>query len=206
MGFNGVRKHQKIERPALPLLGRRLGLLVWEEMPSAYRFTRESIAAADARVDRGDRARHLSHPCIVAWVPFNESWGVPDLPAIAAQRHYVAGALPPDEDARSHAAGGRQRRLGERRHRHHRHPRLRCRRRAPGPPLRARRDGAAAVQARPSGRADADGRRPPIRRPAGDAHRVRRHQARAPGPRLGLLGGSRLRRAVSRASPTCSRP
>ena len=33
--------------------------------------------------------RDSSHPCIVAWVPFNESWGVPDLPAIAAQRHYV---------------------------------------------------------------------------------------------------------------------
>jgi hypothetical protein len=34
-------------------------------------------------------ARDASHPCIVAWVPFNESWGVPDLPAIEAQRQYV---------------------------------------------------------------------------------------------------------------------
>jgi hypothetical protein len=24
--------------------------------------------------------RDLSHPCIVAWVPVNESWGVPGLP------------------------------------------------------------------------------------------------------------------------------
>ena len=31
----------------------------------------------------------MSHPCIVAWVPFNESWGVPDLPDSPAQRHYV---------------------------------------------------------------------------------------------------------------------
>ncbi|MEA2544027.1 MAG: hypothetical protein QOH35_5393, partial [Acidobacteriaceae bacterium] len=30
-----------------------------------------------------------SHPCIVAWVPINESWGVPDLPENPAQRHYV---------------------------------------------------------------------------------------------------------------------
>ena len=33
--------------------------------------------------------RDASHPCIVAWVPFNESWGVPDLPDSPAQRHYV---------------------------------------------------------------------------------------------------------------------
>ena len=33
--------------------------------------------------------RDFSHPCIVAWVPFNESWGVPDLPDSPAQRHYV---------------------------------------------------------------------------------------------------------------------
>jgi hypothetical protein len=33
--------------------------------------------------------RDLSHPCLVAWVPFNESWGVPDLPNNPAQRDYV---------------------------------------------------------------------------------------------------------------------
>ena len=88
MGFNGVRKHQKIEDPRYLYWADTLGLLVWAEMPSAYRFTSRSIG----RVTREWTAaveRDLSHPCIVAWVPFNESWGVPDLPAIAAQRHYV---------------------------------------------------------------------------------------------------------------------
>jgi beta-galactosidase/beta-glucuronidase len=88
MGFNGVRKHQKIEDPRYFYWADRLGLLVWEEMPSAYRFTPDSVE----RVTRQWTevvARDRSHPCIVAWVPFNESWGVPDLPAIAAQRHYV---------------------------------------------------------------------------------------------------------------------
>ena len=33
--------------------------------------------------------RDASHPCIVAWVPFNESWGVPNLPMNADERHYV---------------------------------------------------------------------------------------------------------------------
>ena len=88
MGFNGARKHQKIESPRYLYWADVLGLLVWEEMPSAYRFTRESIARLTREwVDVIDR--DSSHPCIVAWVPFNESWGVPDLPAIAAQRHYV---------------------------------------------------------------------------------------------------------------------
>ena len=39
MGFNGVRKHQKIEDPRYLYWADTLGLLVWEEMPSAYRFT-----------------------------------------------------------------------------------------------------------------------------------------------------------------------
>lgn len=88
MGLNGVRKHQKIEDPRYLYWADRLGLLVWEEMPSAYRFTKKAVA----RVTHDWLAamnRDLSHPCIVAWVPFNESWGVPDLPNSAAQRDYI---------------------------------------------------------------------------------------------------------------------
>ncbi len=33
--------------------------------------------------------RDASHPCIVVWVPFNESWGVPDLTATPAHQHCV---------------------------------------------------------------------------------------------------------------------
>ena len=88
MGFNGVRKHQKIEDPRYLFWADHLGLLVWEEMPSAYRFTIDSIE----RVTRewlDVMRRDASHPCIVAWVPFNESWGVPNLPDSPAERHYV---------------------------------------------------------------------------------------------------------------------
>jgi hypothetical protein len=88
MGFNGVRKHQKIEDPRYLYYADRLGLLVWEEMPSAYRFTKASVE----RLTEEWRCvidRDYSHPCIVAWVPFNESWGVPDLPDNPEQRHYV---------------------------------------------------------------------------------------------------------------------
>ena len=88
MGFNGVRKHEKIEDPRYLYWADTLGLLVWEEMPSAYRFTKRSVERV-SREWMDAIARDQSHPCIMAWVPFNESWGVPDLPAIAAQRHYV---------------------------------------------------------------------------------------------------------------------
>jgi beta-galactosidase/beta-glucuronidase len=63
-------------------------LLVWEEMPSAYRFTPTAVERV-MREWAAAVARDRSHPCIVAWVPFNESWGVPDLSQMTEQREYV---------------------------------------------------------------------------------------------------------------------
>jgi beta-galactosidase/beta-glucuronidase len=88
MGFNGVRKHQKIEDPRYLYWADKLGLLVWEEMPSAYRFTRESVELLTREWIEA-MERDLSHPCIIAWVPVNESWGVPNLPDSPQERHYV---------------------------------------------------------------------------------------------------------------------
>ena len=88
MGFNGVRKHQKVEDPRFLHWADREGLMVWAEMPSAYRFgdrAVERLTSEWLRVIERDR----SHPSIVAWVPFNESWGVPDLPTVPSHRHYV---------------------------------------------------------------------------------------------------------------------
>ncbi|HEY9734833.1 MAG TPA: sugar-binding domain-containing protein [Trichocoleus sp.] len=88
MGFNGVRKHQKIEDPRFLYWADVMGLLVWEEMPSAYRFTPKAVE----RITREWTEvieRDASHPCIIAWVPFNESWGVPNLTETPAHRHYV---------------------------------------------------------------------------------------------------------------------
>jgi beta-galactosidase/beta-glucuronidase len=88
MGFNGARKHQKIEDPRYLYWADRLGLLVFEEMPSAYRFTKDSVERL-VRQWLEVLRRDASHPCIVAWVPFNESWGVPNLPESRAERDYV---------------------------------------------------------------------------------------------------------------------
>jgi beta-galactosidase/beta-glucuronidase len=88
MGFNGVRKHQKIESPRYLYWADRLGLFVWEEMPSTYRFTPDSIVRL-TREWLDVLRRDVSHPCIIAWVPMNESWGVPNLPDSRAERHFV---------------------------------------------------------------------------------------------------------------------
>jgi beta-galactosidase/beta-glucuronidase len=89
MGFNGVRKHQKIESPRYLYWADRLGLLVWEEMPSAYRFTRTAIKRLVKEWGEAIE-RDFSHPCIITWVPFNESWGVPELTTVGAHQHAVA--------------------------------------------------------------------------------------------------------------------
>ena len=88
MGFNGVRKHQKIEDPRYLYWADRLGLLVWEEMPSAYRFSPRAITRI---VHEWTEAieRDYSHPCVIVWVPFNESWGVPNLTSAQPHRNAV---------------------------------------------------------------------------------------------------------------------
>ena len=88
MGFNGVRMHQKIEDPRFLYWTDRLGLLVWEEMPSAYQFSKRTVGRLTKQWTEAI-LRDISHPCIVAWVPFNESWGVPNLPDSPAQRNFV---------------------------------------------------------------------------------------------------------------------
>ena len=88
LGFNGVRIHQKVEDPRFLYWCDRLGVLVWSEMASNYLFT-------GVGVDRLVREwleivqRDRSHPSIVAWVPFNESWGVPELATDEAQQSLV---------------------------------------------------------------------------------------------------------------------
>ena len=88
MGFNGVRKHQKIEDPRYLYWADRLGLLVWEEMPSAYRFSPKAITRM-VREWTEAIERDYSHPCIIVWVAFNESWGVPNLTLTQAHRNAV---------------------------------------------------------------------------------------------------------------------
>jgi beta-galactosidase/beta-glucuronidase len=81
-GFNGVRKHQKIEDPRWLYWCDRLGLLVWEEMPNAREWSPQAEDALSTEW-RTAVIRDQNHPCIITWVPVNESMGFPAL----AQHH-----------------------------------------------------------------------------------------------------------------------
>lgn len=78
MGFNGVRKHQKVEDPRFLYWADRKGLLVWGEMANAYQFSPSAVRRFITEW-QDVVIRDINHPCLVAWVPLNESWGVPEI-------------------------------------------------------------------------------------------------------------------------------
>lgn len=82
-GFNGARKHQKIEDPRWLYWCDRLGLLVWEEMPNAREWSSKAEDLLSAEWQDALR-RDFNHPCIICWVPVNESMGFPGL----SQEHF----------------------------------------------------------------------------------------------------------------------
>jgi beta-galactosidase/beta-glucuronidase len=92
LGFNATRIHQKYEDPRFLFWADKLGLLVWEEAPSAYAFTAVAIQRTTTEwIAILDRDR--SHPCIVTWVPLNESWGVPHIAQDPQMRSYARGLV-----------------------------------------------------------------------------------------------------------------
>jgi hypothetical protein len=80
LGFNGARKHQKVEDPRWLYWADTLGFLVWSEMPGFHEHSQEAerrLMAEWSEVVKRDR----DHPSIVAWVPANESFGLGDVDA-----------------------------------------------------------------------------------------------------------------------------
>ncbi len=74
-GYNGARKHQKIEDPRYYYWADKMGILLWGEVPSPYDFTDVTVKnLTDTTLDF--ISRDFNHPSIIAWVPLNESWGV----------------------------------------------------------------------------------------------------------------------------------
>lgn len=87
MGFNGIRIHEKIENPLFLYECDKQGLLVWEEMPSAYNFSNEAISDITAQWQE-IILRDINHPSIITWVTINESWGTFEIRHNKAQQAF----------------------------------------------------------------------------------------------------------------------
>ena len=78
LGFNGARKHQKIEDDRFYYYADVLGYILWSEMPSMYTNTMKSRAVFEKEWME-TVVQHYNHPCVLVWTPLNESWGVVDI-------------------------------------------------------------------------------------------------------------------------------
>ena len=91
LGFNMMRKHIKVEPRRFYYWCDKLGLLVWQDMPSGDAY----IQPQDPDIHRTEESAKqyqtefaavikalANHPSIVMWVPFNEGWGQFDTPRI----------------------------------------------------------------------------------------------------------------------------
>lgn len=74
MGFNMARKHVKVEPDRWYYWCDRLGLMVWQDMPSGKNTTDEDKAQFEREL-RNVILGLYNHPSIIIWVPFNEGWG-----------------------------------------------------------------------------------------------------------------------------------
>ncbi|WP_435017424.1 sugar-binding domain-containing protein [Tundrisphaera sp. TA3] len=92
LGFNMTRKHVKVEPDRWYYWADKLGLLVWQDMPSGEK----SISPSEPDIVRSPESAKIyetelkamidgrrNHPSIVMWVPFNEGWGQYDTKRIA---------------------------------------------------------------------------------------------------------------------------
>jgi hypothetical protein len=84
MGFNMLRKHVKVENRRFYYWCDKMGILVWQDMPSGdisisgsqpdIQKSKESTEQYEYELKRMIETKY-NHPSIIMWVPFNEGWG-----------------------------------------------------------------------------------------------------------------------------------
>jgi hypothetical protein len=84
MGFNMLRKHVKVENRIFYYWCDKLGILVWQDMPSGDKSisgnmpdivkSKEATEQYETELKRMIETKY-NHPSIIMWVPFNEGWG-----------------------------------------------------------------------------------------------------------------------------------
>lgn len=88
LGYNGVRKHMKIEDEKFLFWADVNGLLVWSEFPATYIFCDDAVSNFTEEWMSAVR-QNYSHPSIITWTPFNESWGVPKIKTDKKQQDFT---------------------------------------------------------------------------------------------------------------------
>jgi hypothetical protein len=82
LGFNMVRKHIKVEPARWYYWTDKLGLLVWQDMPSANSYDDQPTPPVDKPEYKSELTRLVdnlhNHPSIIMWVTFNEGQGQHD--------------------------------------------------------------------------------------------------------------------------------
>ena len=84
MGFNMLRKHVKVENRRFYYWCDRLGIMVWQDMPSTSGYVAPDAEDLERPEEESAQFRlelerlittKFNHPSVVMWVPFNEGWG-----------------------------------------------------------------------------------------------------------------------------------
>ncbi|MDE6972784.1 MAG: beta galactosidase jelly roll domain-containing protein [Lachnospiraceae bacterium] len=90
LGYNGLRKHMKIEDERFLYWCDVKGMLVWSEMAACFEFN-------DAAVEEFTKEwveivkQNYNHPSIITWTPFNESWGISRIKTNRKQQQFTEG-------------------------------------------------------------------------------------------------------------------
>lgn len=88
LGYNGLRKHQKIEDERFLYWCDVKGMLVWSEMAAAYQYTDYAVSEFVSEWMEIVK-QNYNHPCIITWTPFNESWGVNQIETRKMEQHFT---------------------------------------------------------------------------------------------------------------------
>ena len=90
MGFNGIRKHQKIEDERFYYYCDLLGVYVWLEMPSSYEFDSLMMKRTTEEWMK-ILAQYQHYPSIMTYVLMNESWGVHHIKSNQTEQQFTVG-------------------------------------------------------------------------------------------------------------------
>ena len=105
LGFNMTRKHIKVEPARWYYWADKLGLMVWQDMPSPNSYLGGAPPVDKAAFEKQLRnviETHWNSPAIVSWVMINEGQGAYDIPKFVR----IAQSLDPSRLINRHSGGG----------------------------------------------------------------------------------------------------